>query len=923
MKFKLVIISIFFSLFTYAQKATVSGIVSDKDLKNEPLPFANVVIKGTSYSATTSMDGKYAIEIPEGNHTIVFSFLGYTSKEVTFTIKAGEKKVINEAIGSGSVTIEDVVVKTTQKGREKESALLLDQKNATEIKQSIGAQELARKGVSDVATAVTKTTGVTKQEGSGNIFVRGLGDRYNSTTMNGLPIPSNDPENKNINLEFFSTDIVEFVSIDKVYSASIYGDFAGGNVDINSKEYKGNGFLKIETGGKINTNAFKEGQFALQKGFDKFGFTNRSIPKNPLSEYNFKSLQLDNKKQIAENYGISAGESFNVGSQGKINMFGTASFGNDFSSRRNGFAKSGVSGAGVANKDFEKYSSISYNTNTTIMANIGYKINDLNKLNFNSLYINTSSQTKSEWTGYIVDIANEGNGFQRRSTNIKNTLFVNQILGNHKLFNERINFNWGASYNTIEGNLPDRLQNIFRKEALGFVLSSISRPDNQRYFQNLIENEIAGKAIVDYFFNKKDSEYNGKLSLGLNTRIKGRAFKATQFNFEANTGFEGYIVDPNNLDLFFNQNNYNNNFFSISTFIGGALTPNALNPQKYNGDQTIHSGFVNLEYKFNKLTAILGGRFDKIYQKVTWDTQLDPDDSFDTNDNKDIYKKNAFLPSLTMKYELNEKQNLRLGMSKTYTLPQFKERVPFIYEDDDLQVKYGNPDLYASDDYNLDLKWEMFPKSEELISFTAFGKYIQNPINEIIVLSSTNDISYINTGDSGYTVGGEAEFRKTLLNIGESNSKKLMAGINASYMFTDQKLNAEKVDKETEYQALFTNEKSRFSGASDLLLNADISYLTEWNNKDSNFNATIAYSYFSDRVNAIGTSDRGNLVDKAFGSLDFIVKSKLYKNFGIGLVAKNLLDPEIKRVQENKSGDVTVLSYTKGMNFSLNLNYQF
>jgi hypothetical protein len=97
-----------------------------------------------------------------------------------------------------------------------------------------------------------------------------------------------------------------------------------------------------------------------------------------------------------------------------------------------------------------------------------------------------------------------------------------------------------------------------------------------------------------------------------------------------------------------------------------------------------------------------------------------------------------------MKYELNSKQNLRLGLSKTYTLPQFKESA-FIYEEV-LQVKVGNKDLYASDDYNLDLKWEMFPKSDELISVTAFGKYILNPMNEVTISSSSNDISYINTG---------------------------------------------------------------------------------------------------------------------------------------------------------------------------------
>lgn len=916
MKIKFSFLFLFFTLLSFAQNGTVNGVVSDKDLKNEPLPFANVTIKGTTFGATTDIDGKYAIEVPEGNHIIVFSFLGYESKEVPLTVKANEKVTVNETIGSGSVTMEDVVVKATV-SREKEAALLLDQKKATEMKQSIGAQEMSRKGVSDVAAAVTKTTGITKQEGSGNIFVRGLGDRYNSTTMNGLPIPSDDPENKNINLEIFSTDIVEFVSIDKVYNTRLFGDYAGGNVDINSKEYKGNGFIKLEIGTKVNTNAIAEDNFSLQKGFDKFGFTERSMPKNPLTKYNYKSLQLDEKSQVAESYGLSGGESFNIGKEGKLFFFGTASFDNDFTSKRNGSSKSGVNGEGIAGKDFYKYSSINYNTNTTGMANIGYKINNKHKVNFNTVFINTSSQTKSEWTGFIVDIAEDDNGFLRRSTNTKNNILINQLLGEHKI-GDRFGFNWGASYNTTESSLPDRTQNIMKKGELGYTLSAVSRPDNQRYFHELTENEMAGNAIIDYklFKNEETNDYNGKITLGATTRVKEKTFKARQFNFEANSGFTTFIVDPNNLDLFYNQENFANGFFEISTFRGGAQFEGALVPQSYNGDQTINAGFLNFEYKIGRVTAIAGARAEQIEQKVKWDTQL-------SGKGKDKLEKTAFLPSLIVKYEINDKQNIRFGASKTYTLPQFKERVPFIYEDDDLQVKYGNKDLYASDNYNFDLKWELFPENDELISVTAFGKYIQNPINEVIVLSSSNDISYINTGDSGTAIGAEIEYRKVILNLGENNNKKLTGGINASYLKTEQEYSSSKVDDETEYQADFTKKKGRFTGASDLLLNADLTFIREWKNTDSNLNATVSYSYFSDRVNAIGTNQRGDLVDKAFGSLDFIVKSKINKQFGIGIVAKNLLDPTIKRVQENTGGDITTLSYTKGMTFSLNLNYQF
>lgn len=246
----------------------------------------------------------------------------------------------------------------------------------------------------------------------------------------------------------------------------------------------------------------------------------------------------------------------------------------------------------------------------------------------------------------------------------------------------------------------------------------------------------------------------------------------------------------------------------------------------------------------------------------------------------------------------------------------------FIYEEVN-ETKIGNRYLYESDDYNVDLKWEMFPKSEEVISVTAFGKYIQNPINEITILSSTNDISFVNTGDYGYVAGAEVEYRKLLFSIDDANAKKLSAGLNASYLYSNQKLDSDKVRNETDYNADFTDEESKLTGASDLLLNADISYFSEWNDKESNITSTIAFTHFSDRVYAIGTNGRGNQVDKAFGTLDFITRLKLNKNLGLGFVAKNLLNPAINRVQENSSGDVNVLSYKKGMTVSLGMTYQF
>lgn len=917
MKLKLAFLFLLFSIVTFAQsKGTISGVITDKDANNAALPFANVLVKGTANGVTTDEKGVYSINLNPGKYVVQFSFVGYEPIEETVEVKSGETITLNKALGSGGYKLKDVVVKSATKNREKESALLMDQKNSSEIKQSIGAQELSRKGVSDVATAVTKTTGITKQEGSGNIFVRGLGDRYNSTTMNGLPVPSNNPEKKNINLDIFSTSIVEYVSIDKVYSSKLYGDFAGGNVDIVSKDIKGKGYFNFSLGSNVNSNATSEDTFSLQKGYGSFGFGNKSIPTNSLTAYNFTSLQLEEKSPIATSFSLTGGNSFNVGSAGKLSIFATINYSNDFNSIKGGQVKS-INGSGVINKDFQNFSSLNYSTSSTGLVNIGYKINKGNKINFNSVYINTSSLSRKDYIGYYVDGGEANDGFIRRNVYDKNTLMINQLLGDHTL-SERSKINWGVSYNTVNGNQPDRTQNTLNgNPTTGYLINSQSFANNHRYFQALTENEVALNLAVDYKIGKNDvGEYKGKITAGYNGRMKKRDFEATQYNFKATASFLNVIVDVNKLDAFYNQQNYTNGYFAIATFRGNSQNPNATKPQTYNGDLMINSGFVTGEYKFNKLTAVVGMRGESVIQKVQWNTSLDEVGG------KDQLDKIAILPSVTLKYELNEKQNLRFGASKTYTLPQFKERVLFIYEDVE-ESKIGNRDLYESDDYNVDLKWEMFPKTEELISVTAFGKYIQNPINEVTIVSSTNDISFINTGKFGYAAGAEVEYRKLLFNFGEGNAKKLSAGVNASYLYTDQDLNSAKVIAETNYNVSFTNAKSKLTGASDLLLNADLSYFSEWNDKKSNLNTTITYAYFSDRVYSIGTNGRGNQVDKAYGSLDFVAKSKLSQNLGISFIVRNLLDPSIDRVQENPTSDIIVLTYKKGISMGLSLNYQF
>jgi len=907
MRFGLTILCMLIFGVATAQKATLSGVVTDLDYNNESLPAVSIVIKGTNFGTTSDINGKYSLDVNPGNHILVFNFMGYTPVEVSVSVKAGEKKTLNQGMKTDNITLEGVTIEVVQ-SREKESALLMQQQKAVEIKQNIGAQELSRKGVGDVATAVAKTSGVSKQEGSNNVYVRGLGDRYNSTSINGLPVPSNDPEKKNIDLNLFSTDIVEYISIDKVYTSKVSGDFAGGNVDITSKNYRGSGMFEIGLGGNVNTNALeKADNFLLQDGPDKFGYSSYGVPNNPLTGFRFQNSMAPVKESpYGGNLEIKAGKSFSIGEQGKLNLFATANFDNGFQYRE-GINQS-VSAQGAKLKSFEQ-EKFSYTTNTTGMFNAGYVINDRHKLSYNLLFVNSSDQSRDIYRGFLRDIAENDNGLVQRSTYIQNTLFINQLLGKHTL-TEKIDFDWGASFNTVKSDMPDRIQNTMKylDTYSGYVLAQNTITDNNRYYQNLTEDEMAANLAVSYKLGNEEIS-KGKITLGYNGRFKQRDFEAIQFNFRIPNSQLTTVVDPNNLDTFFNQQNYQNGLFTIESFAGERR-------QTYTGEQNINAGFASLEYKLSdKWSSIVGLRFERVEQTVEWVTQLDPEGD------KNTFNRNEFLPNLVLKYELTDSQNFRFGASKTYTLPQFKERALFIYEDV-TEVKVGNPDLYPSQNYNVDLKWEMFPKNDEVISATLFGKYIVDPINEVTLASSTNDISFLNTGDSGYVYGAEIEVRKNIFDFESEHTNKLSAGLNVSYMQTHQELDSEKVREETNYNINLTDDTSSFTGASDLLLNADVSYTKGWGDY-GNLTATMAYSYYSDRLYALGIETKGNLVDKGMGTLDFILKTKLSRSLGVNFTAKNILNPEFRRMQENTSGAVPALTYKKGSFFGLGVSYEF
>ncbi|WP_298782156.1 TonB-dependent receptor [uncultured Polaribacter sp.] len=888
-------------LIVAQSKGTLKGILTDKESNNDPLPFANVILKGTSIGTTTDFDGIYNLKIEEGSHTVIFSFLGYKSVEKSITIIAGKTLTINQVMSAEEgVALDDIVIKATT-SKEKLSALLLEQKKAVSIKTTIGAQELAIKGVSDAEGAVTKTAGVSKS--SKNVVVRGLGDRYNSTTLNGLPLPSEDPEYKNISLDFFDTGIIKNIEVNKVFTSDLNGDVGGANINIVSKELVKKNLLNLSVSLGANTQTISK-EFLTIDGTNRFGTQNIGIPVNDLTQYSFDNSwnPRNQNLQLNNSFSFAKGKKYDIG-QDVLSIFVIGGFDGKYNFLDGTIKQTTSSGDVFQNQTFSKYE---YNVSQMLMANLRYKFEEGHNIIFNHLFIHKNKQSIGDYLGFNNPEQDGDLEFQRRQQTNNNELYVNQLITNYK-FSERLNLEAKGSLNFIRGNEPDRRTNkyLFRDDYYSPQTSSAG--ENERYFSKLEENDYASKVKLSYKLNDDEDDIS-IVEFGGDYRYTERLFSATIFNHDFSSRF---AIDIDNPDLIFNQSSIDTNIFELETGRGNASNPNAFIPFTYRGKRQIFGAFGNVVYQLNdNLVASLGARFEKIQQRVTYNTNI----AQSTVDGVSNLDRTYVLPSFNVKYNFNENSIFRIAGSQTYTFPQFKETAPFKYQDISFSSQ-GNPDLKPSDNYNFDAKYEYYFSSSELITLTGFYKYIQNPIARSEIPSGGNTLTYLNVGNDASVYGFELEARKNLYEI-EDKDLKITGGLNTSVLVSNVNLDENSV-------AQFTNTTSDLEGATPFLMNADISINKKYNN--NTFISSLVFNYFSERVYSIGTRGFENVLEKGIATLDLVSSYNFNKNYSIKLKATNLLNPDfqLSRVGFNGENNVVLSNYKKGVNLSLGFSYNF
>ena len=906
----LFIVLISSSLAAVAQTGSISGTVIDGATK-EPIIGANVIILGTQTGVATDIDGKFVLtNIKEGAYSIVITFITYKTDTIrNIEVTSGQTVTVASELNEEAKQLTEVVVQA-QRDRSLESTLMLDRKNAVQMVQGIGAQELSRKGVSDAEAAVTQITGITKQDGVKNVFVRGLGDRYNSTSLNGLPLPSEDPQNKNITLDLFSSDIIGAIDVNKTFNSDMFGDVAGANINIKSKQLVDDQELKVSLSGGMNSQTAGE-NFYRADGTNYFGTASRDIPVTNLTHYGFNNSFQPKKisgAPLNSGISISGGKSFRLGDNVfKVFLVGATSsefFVNDVTERQQGEG-------GIA-KDLKSKKN-EYYASQLGMGNFSYSFGQGNSISYNAIYIHDNKQSVADYIGFNnkgnddVEDPNAYKGFIRRQQQNNNATLVNQLLSELTI-SKSMALDLGGSYNTAWGDEPDRRQNFYLFDGTNYRINAGSQSYNHRFNSSLKENELAGRAILTYKLSEKS---NNKISVGYNLRSTHRDFESLQFNFK----FDNQeIISINNPDALFNQQSIDNGIFELETANG-----NSFSPFTYSGERVIHAGFLSATFDLSSALTVNGGiRFEKFNQKVIWDTNI--------SDGKADVTKNFFLPSVNVKYSFSKDDILRLASSRTYTFAQFKELAPFLYEDINFS-SFGNPYIRPSENTNVDLRYEHYFSASEFIALTVFYKGIKNPINRGLVSSAANEVSYFNTL-SANIFGAEVEFRKSIFDRANANGRtSLDFGLSVSYLKSSQTLKDVKWDK---LFVQYTNAESQLEGASPWLVNSDITFTRE-TSSSSKFVSTILFNYNTSRIYSLGAPGNGrgqgsqDINDVAIPKLDFISSYDFNSHLSIGVRIKNLLNPDCRKTKEIKSEsrEVVISDYQKGITTSLSLSYKF
>ncbi len=923
MKPLLLIASFLLSIsFSFAQKGRVEGKITDSKT-GAPIAGVTVLIKETNKGIASNTDGRFVLNVEPGKkYTLVISSTNYQSKEVT-DVQTGADGIayVDVALDIKAKTGDEVVVKASSAKKESVNALISFQRTTNTVASVISAEAIRRSPDKNTGEVLKRTPGASIQEGK-FIVIRGLADRYNQAMFNGVLLTSTEPDRKTFSFDLIPASMIDNIIINKAFVPEYPGEWAGGLIQVNTKDIPSKNFLSVQLGTGFNSQTIGKNFYKDQGGkTDWLGIDDgsRNLPSGYTRKAEFDTTSAAGKTAIGKqmrntwapqqmNAPLNIAFQLNGGFSGKLFK---KSIGGIFAvnyNKSNKYLKllnksNAIDNITNAVSVVSEYNDDKYQQDIALgaLASVSLQFNPRNRVSAKAvLNINTANAvTTRDGEDYSRSEQLKGNQFTFK----QNTFFTSQLIGDHSL-SKQLKFKWYGGFNILDGYSPDQRRILYSKlsgtqDPYTLLLSnSLSQQSGSRIFQTLSDYIYTAGGDLNYNFKWLNLAQN--IKGGYMLQIKDRLYDAQLFANYLPLDNPALRLLP--ADQVFAQPNFGNG--TDNKFAFDAIKGNTF---RYLANTILNAGFLQFDNQFtSKLRVVWGLRVENYDQLIGSVKKWDPRHTYS--------KITDFLPGINATYKLNNKTNIRLSGSQTVIRPELRELSALNLYDFELNASVqGNPQLKRTKVANLDLRYEIYPRAGEVINAGVFYKHFNDPIEQIFngLGGGASTLSYQNA-KRAYSYGVELEIRKKLDFV--SALKNLTFQANAAYIRSRVQDDKLQVDRSLQ-------------GQSPYILNVGLLYDLE----KYGLNATLLFNQIGERIYLVGDIVGGapDIYEAPRPVLDFqLAKKLLKKKAEVRLNISDIINKTQyfyqntgSRESFQKNSDALRFTRKYGTNYSITFNY--
>ena len=919
----LVLLSSLGSVFAQALKLT-GKVVNDK---NEPL--AGVTVKVTDGGGTaTNVDGAFTLTLAPGKkYELTFSAVGYAPKSLTdVEVVAGQPNEISVTLQTSAKDLGGVTVTARSSARrETVNSLIAFQRNTNTVAQVVSAEAIRRSPDRSTGEVLKRVPGTSVQDGK-YLVVRGLSDRYNQAMLNGVLLTSTEPDRKTFSFDLFPSSMIDNIIINKAFVPELPGEWAGGLVQVNTKDIPNKGFFNMQVGTGFNSQTIGHDFYRYKGGkWDWLGFDDKgrrlpdAVPVRAAFEYADRTQKVAYGQQFSNNWTTQAGNvtpnlslqangGFNTSVLGK-KVGGIVALTYNRSNRRSPFVNTFQSVQNGTPSILLDYSNERYSQDVQwgALGNLTVQLDGKNKISVKNLFNVSATDYATLRSGLDLTAATDsirGSELGFRSTIYNNT----QLIGEHNISSWNTRVKWYGGFTILDQYTPDQRRLLYIKDTaahsqnyqalIGPVLSQRS---GNRFFSNLNDYIYTGGGDVAKSF--KWLGFNQTLKGGYMFQVRDRLFDARPFsvyldrsddsNRELREQGEGSIFAPENFDA---SNPYAFQFDQLSN-----------RKFRYMANNILNAGYLQLDNQFTDVVRLVWGVRAEHFDQLVG-SQYKSDDRYFNTTQFDL------LPGANLTFKLNNQKNIRLSASQTVIRPELRELVEYEYYDFDLNASVkGLPSLQRTKVTNADLRYELYPRAGEMFTVGAFFKHFENPIEAIFNQASGGASSYNYQNAPGANAYGvEVEGRKKLDFTNALKNFTLFG--NLSYINNRVNFQNKELDRPMQ-------------GQSPYIINVGLQYDLE----DKGINTTLLFNQIGRRIVYVGGSDAPAIWERPRPLLDFQVAKKLMDsraevklNVSDILNRNTFLYYDVDGNEEFKQGkDAIFIRRKQGTTFGLSFTYNF